>query len=110
MEVNIDQIYETNSSALIFLTVYPASGIDKVTEAEINLLAEQCRQLTVDAHRSLIIRLAPEMNGNWNLWGQRPFEFVEMWKRVYTGVKAKAPKVAFTWAPSSSNGCMRLIF
>ena len=103
----IDQIYDTNSSALIFLTVYPASGIDLVTENDIDLLAEQCRQLTIDSQRSLVIRLAPEMNGNWNLWGQRPSAYVAFWRRLHNAVKAKAPKTAFAWAPSSSNGCMK---
>lgn len=89
--------------------MYPASGIDLVTDNDINLLAEQCRQLTVDAQRSLIIRLAPEMNGNWNLWGQRPSAYVGFWRKLYAAVKSKAPKTAFSWAPSSSNGCMKFL-
>jgi SpoU rRNA methylase family enzyme len=46
------------------------------------------------------------MNGNWNLWGQRPYEYVMFFRKIHDAVKAIAPKVAFTWAPSSSNGCM----
>lgn len=44
------------------------------------------------------------MNGDWNYYGQQPIRYIELWKRVFTAVKAKAPEVAFLWSPSTAGG------
>jgi hypothetical protein len=97
-----EQIYATNSYALIFLTVY-CMNFD-MPQADIDFLADQMQRLTVDSKRQVIIRLSPEMNGNWNFYGQQPARYVELWRRIVTSVRAKAPEVAFLWSPSTGEG------
>ncbi|TPX35363.1 mannan endo-1,4-beta-mannosidase [Synchytrium microbalum] len=98
------QLDATTSDAILFLTVYPKgpNGLN-VTDADINQLALQMQSLN-RAGRRVMLRLAPEMNGSWNVWGQRPSSFIAFWKRVVPAVKAIAQNVAFVWSPSSGNG------
>ena len=44
------------------------------------------------------------MNGNWNYWGQKPTQFVALWRRVFNALRRDAPQTAMVWAPSSGNG------
>jgi len=54
--------------------------------------------------RRVIIRFAPEMNGNWNYWGLQPTNFISLWRRVHAALKRDAPLTGLMWAPSSGNG------
>jgi beta-mannanase len=54
--------------------------------------------------RRVLLRFAPEMNGNWNFWGQRPSKFIELWKRVFISLAKDAPLTSLVWAPSSGKG------
>jgi hypothetical protein len=38
-----------------------------------------------------LIRFAPEMNGNWNPFGQQPVEYIALWRRVHAIVKRASP-------------------
>ena len=102
-----EQMAETQTDALILLTVYPQMepllpGV--ATDADIQILANQLVRLTKSEGRRILLRLAPEMNGNWNNYGQKPLLYKNFWIRVWNAVKPVAPNVAFVWAPSSGNG------
>ncbi len=101
-----DQVDATNSRALVVLTVYPRPNPWAITDADIDVLAQQCARLNNEAKRRLLLRFGPEMNGDWNYWGQQPARFRALWIRVFNAVKAVAPDTGFVWAPSSGNGCM----
>jgi hypothetical protein len=99
----IEQIEDLNTDTFVFLTIYPRPNPWNISTSDITALAEQCSKLNSQGRR-VLLRFAPEFNGNWNAWGQQPTEFLTLWKRVWTEVKRLAPETSFMWAPSSGNG------
>ena len=105
-----DQVDETGTDAAVLLTIYPLlSNVpnrvftsNAITDTDITVLADQLQKLSI-GKRKILLRLGPEMNGNWFDYGQNPSEFVDLWKRVYRIVKAKA-NVDFVWSPNFGNG------
>jgi hypothetical protein len=100
-----EQVDATMTDAVVLLTVYPRPNPWAITDADIDVLAKQCARLNTLAKRRLLLRFGPEMNGNWNYWGQQPSRFRALWIRVFRAVRAAAPETGFVWAPSSGNGC-----
>ncbi|KAJ3079917.1 hypothetical protein HK102_003431 [Quaeritorhiza haematococci] len=99
-----EQVKETGTDTILFLTVYPRPNPANITDEDIAALVRQCRRLTVDERRRVLIRFGAEMNGNWNDWGQQPTLFRALWIRVHDALKAGAPLTGMVWAPSSGNG------
>ncbi|KAI8913205.1 glycoside hydrolase superfamily [Gorgonomyces haynaldii] len=98
-----EQITDTNSDAYVFLTVYPRPSPWTVTDEQITNLTLQMKKIN-DGGRRVLMRFAPEMNGNWNYYGQQPTQFLSLWRRVFTALRRDAPLTALVWAPSSGNG------
>ncbi|KAI9097199.1 glycoside hydrolase superfamily [Phlyctochytrium arcticum] len=102
----LEHLEATESDAFLYLTVYPMTGFGNVTEAKIDELIVHINA-GLKQGRRFMIRYAPEMNGSWFVYGQQPAAFLASWKtfvdRVRKGVSDKR-KVAFLWAPNSSNG------
>ncbi|KAI8850361.1 glycoside hydrolase superfamily [Chytridium lagenaria] len=104
----LDQVDETGTNAIVYWTIYPKGGLDEVTDAQINDVADRIKQAADRGHR-VLIRYAPEMNGNWFAYGQQPERFISHWRRVIPMMKARigaagAENVNFIWAPNSGNG------
>ncbi|KAJ3172990.1 hypothetical protein HDU88_004449 [Geranomyces variabilis] len=101
----IAKIADTNTDAIVYLTVYPMNGFDAVTDAHIQELGGYLKT-AADAGRRFMIRYAPEMNGNWFVYGQDPVAFIAGWRRFVTAMRAIVDnsKIAFLWSPNSSNG------
>jgi len=59
---------------------------------------------TENYNRSVFLRWAPEMNGNWMPYGLQPLMFVEVWRTMYTVIKQIAPATAIVWAPNTGQG------
>jgi len=99
------KITQTQTNAIIYLTVYPIEGFEKVSDAALNQLAQKVRALTTSGSK-LFIRYASEMNGAWFTYGQKPTEFINSWKKFVGTIRDAAGKdnVAFIWAPNSANG------
>jgi hypothetical protein len=98
-----EQVYATGTDALVFLTVYPRPTPWSITDADIEVLTKQMADLNKGGRR-VLLRFAPEMNGNWNYWGQQPTRFLALWGRVYRALAKDAPLTSMVWAPSSGNG------
>jgi hypothetical protein len=62
-----EQVYSLNTDAIVYLTVYPRPTPWTITDDQIANLTAQCSQMNDDGRR-VMIRFAPEMNGNWNYW------------------------------------------
>ncbi|KAJ3344722.1 hypothetical protein HDU83_004922 [Entophlyctis luteolus] len=94
------------ADAILFLTVYPHDGFDAYTDADILNLAYQVGNITDPSlsSRRVILRFAPEMNGNWFTYGMQPTRFITEWKRIVTAIRAITKRVAFVWSPNASNG------
>lgn len=56
------QIKDTNTTALVYLTVYPNLGFESVSDSAINELAQKVQNLTNQGSK-LFLRYASEMNG-----------------------------------------------
>lgn len=99
------QVSETNTSAIVYLTVYPMEGFDKVSDSALSDLSSRLKK-AVDSGRKVFIRYAPEMSGNWFRYGQQPVSFKDSWKRVigYLRQEVNSKDIAFLWAPNSGNG------
>ena len=98
-----EQVYATNTNALVYLTVYNLNDPWSVTEDQIKNLTMQCGKLNANG-RPVLLRFWPEMNGNWFTYGQQPSEFIAVWKKVYNKLRVDAPLTKMVWAPSSGNG------
>jgi beta-mannanase len=51
-------------------------------------------QSYITAGHAVFLRFAPEMNGNWDIWGTQPTLFKAVWKEMYTSIKASCPNCA----------------
>jgi beta-mannanase len=103
-----DQIDATNTNALAVLTVYPVPNAWTITDQDLKQLTDQCSRLNNQAKRRLLIRFGPEMNGFWTPlfpYQQQPSEFVALWRRVYTAIKASCPTTGMIWSPNFGTGC-----
>ncbi|KAI9095008.1 glycoside hydrolase superfamily [Phlyctochytrium arcticum] len=97
---------EAKTNAFLYLSVYPTILPDQVTDAVINPLVAQIATF-VNRGRGVFLRLAPEMNGSWQPYAQRPLAYIAMWKRLVTAIRARPDvrdRVAFIWAPNMQAG------
>ncbi|KAJ3155574.1 hypothetical protein HDU89_006540 [Geranomyces variabilis] len=98
---------QTNTNAILYLSIYPTVAPDALTDAQINALVQQLTTYTRNG-RGVLLRLAPEMNGTWQPYGQRPLAFIAMWRKIVTAVRAADPStqkgVSFIWAPNVFGG------
>ncbi|KAJ3096590.1 hypothetical protein HDU96_000719, partial [Phlyctochytrium bullatum] len=104
----LQQLEETGTDAMAYLTIYPFKGFDGVTNDHLTDLADRLKRLLTRG-RSLFLRLYPEMNGSWFVYGQQPLDFIAAWRRAHdTLTRLLGPdlrdRVAFVWAPNSGNG------
>lgn len=49
----------------------------------------------------MFLRYAPEMNGNWMVYGLQPIEFLASWSKMYSIIKAEAPDTVVVWSPNT---------
>ncbi|GAA94870.1 glycoside hydrolase family 26 protein [Mixia osmundae IAM 14324] len=95
-------IAATNTSAALFLTVYPVN-ITAVQPVDLEALGYQC-QSYIEQGRPTFIRFAPEMQGPWMPYGVQPTEYIVMWQAMYRAVKAVSPNCALVWGPNIGSG------
>eukprot|EP00386_Alphamonas_edax_P004494 GDKI01014183.1.p1 GENE.GDKI01014183.1~~GDKI01014183.1.p1 ORF type:complete len:581 (+),score=161.48 GDKI01014183.1:74-1816(+) len=84
-----------------FMVTYESHcGLECLTDEVLQAIAGKVNQWA--AEMPVILRFCHEMNGSWYAWGQRPAEYVAMWKRMHAAVKGKAngKRVSLLWAPN----------
>ncbi|KAJ3066563.1 hypothetical protein HDU99_003811, partial [Rhizoclosmatium hyalinum] len=102
-------IEDTGTDAILFITVYPHqwedNPYDLYTDADILKLAYQLDNLTHPSKsaRRVMLRFAPEMNGNWFKYGQQPTRFVKEYKRIVDKIRSVTERVSFVWAPNAAD-------
>ncbi|KAI8923818.1 glycoside hydrolase superfamily [Entophlyctis helioformis] len=99
----IEQVEATGTDSLIYLTVYPRPTPWTVTDEQITNLTRQCGIINSQGRR-VLVRFGPEMNGDWNYYGQQPSRYIALWRRVFAAMRRDAPQTGLVWAPSSGNG------
>ncbi|KAI8830224.1 glycoside hydrolase superfamily [Chytriomyces cf. hyalinus JEL632] len=95
-------VLNDSTNAAIFLTIYPMQGITEaaVSDDQIVALANQVNGITKSTGRNLFLRLAPEMNGDWFIYGEQPTAFITFWRRFHNLFTPIAPQVALVWSPN----------
>ncbi|KZO97809.1 glycoside hydrolase family 26 protein [Calocera viscosa TUFC12733] len=96
--VNASQVWETGTDAGVYVTVYPAQGFGAITDQDVRA------PNYVLAGRGVFLRFAPEMNGNWDVWGIQPTAFKAAWTQMHSIVKLSCPSCALVWSPNASPG------
>ncbi|KAJ3415224.1 hypothetical protein HDV05_005364 [Chytridiales sp. JEL 0842] len=106
LTANVTLVQSTLTDAIMIVTVRPRLGFDGYTAADVSALADQLNALTspTGSSRRIILRFAPEMNGNWNpAYGQRPNAFKRAYIDVVNAIRAKTNRVSFMWSPNAGN-------
>lgn len=97
------QILQTSTSAYIALTVYPTTF--NIAASDYQQLGEQILNYTTNYNRSVFLRFAPEMQGQWFQYGFQPSQYIPMWQTMYTTLKTAVPSgLAIVWAPNLGQG------
>ncbi|KAJ3415219.1 hypothetical protein HDV05_005359 [Chytridiales sp. JEL 0842] len=94
------------ADAIMIVTVRPRLGFTGYTPTDVSALADQLNALTspTGSSRRVILRFAPEMNGNWNEnYGQRPTAFKKAYVEIVNAIRAKTNRVSFMWSPNAGN-------
>ncbi|KAI8837306.1 hypothetical protein BC829DRAFT_376962 [Chytridium lagenaria] len=103
----LQQLEDTGTNAFAYLTIYPFNDFDGVTDAQLDELGDRLLRI-ISRGRKIFLRLYPEMNGSWFIYGQKPAAFIAAWRRAVTALNTKLgpsnrDKVAYIWAPNSGN-------
>ncbi|KZT52689.1 glycoside hydrolase family 26 protein [Calocera cornea HHB12733] len=101
--VNASMVWETGTDAGVYVTVYPAQGFAAIRDQDWAALGVQLQSYVL-AGRGVFLRFAPEMNGNWDVWGIQPTAFKAAWARMHALVKLSCPSCALVWSPNASPG------
>lgn len=104
----IKHLDDSKADTIMYLTVYPFEGFDKVTDEAYDEFVQLIIKL-VNAGRRVLIRYASEMNGSWFNYGQKPKDFIASYRKVVDLVRSGVPSelseyYSFLWAPNSGNG------
>ncbi len=91
------------TGAAVMLTVEPLQGLDSVTPAVAEQLADQLAAVNAQGV-DVLLRFGHEMNGSWYAWGQQPTDYVSAFRRVAAAVHTRAPRTAVLWAPNYGGG------
>ncbi|ORY48554.1 hypothetical protein BCR33DRAFT_714314 [Rhizoclosmatium globosum] len=109
LTANLTMVEQTGTDAIFFLTVYPdqskANPYDLYTTADIQKLAQQLANISdpTKSGRRVMLRFAPEMNGNWFSYGNQPLRFVTEYRRIVDEIRKVTNRVSFVWAPNAAN-------
>ncbi|KAJ3110452.1 hypothetical protein HDU96_006607 [Phlyctochytrium bullatum] len=107
LTANLSMVQDTGTDALFFLTVYPNKGFDGYTREDVDKLVRQVDAISnpvTGSSRRVMLRFAPEMNGNWfTTYCQRPTRFVQAYRELVLAVRNVTSRVAFVWSPNASN-------
>ncbi|KAI8803561.1 glycoside hydrolase superfamily [Cladochytrium replicatum] len=93
----------TLSDAFVYLSVYPKPSPTTVTDDQIDRFARLLAGVTSRGRR-LFVRFGPEMNGNWQVYGQKPDLFKDLWRRTTVAIRKYSKDIAMVWSPNFGDG------
>ncbi|KAI8908789.1 glycoside hydrolase superfamily [Powellomyces hirtus] len=108
------------TGAIMGMTIMPYKGLENVTLQAMMQLGAKCAEIN-QVGIPIMLRFAPEMNGNWYPWGQNPSQFRTVFRQLATIVRnATSPaggrsnttadnsqrvaRTAIVWAPAAAQG------
>lgn len=90
--------------SLIVITLEPSKPLAELTEDDAVRLSEVLQGASEEYGTAFFVRFAPEMNGTWYEWGQKPTDYVSAFRTVAAALDAGAPTAQMLWAPSYAAG------
>ncbi|KAJ1569759.1 hypothetical protein HK096_001919, partial [Nowakowskiella sp. JEL0078] len=95
-------IDNTNTDAMILLTVYPVPDPYNITLEDVDRLALLCAGVN-EAGRKIFLRFAPEMNGNWQVYGQQASLFKTLYIQIAKSIRSRTNLTAMVWSPNEGS-------
>ncbi|KAJ3043257.1 hypothetical protein HK097_001783, partial [Rhizophlyctis rosea] len=71
------------TGAIMGITLMPSQGLLNVSMEAILMLGAKCKEIN-ERGVPVMLRFAPEMNGNWYSWGQDPDQYVRVFRQIAT--------------------------
>lgn len=100
--------------AVAVLTLEPQVALTSLTARDAEVLAHELADLHHHYDTHFLVRFAPEMNGSWVIWGQRPDRYVAAFRTVADAVHdatgtgragtGRAGHAEMVWAPAYGAG------
>ncbi|KAI9339534.1 glycoside hydrolase superfamily [Zopfochytrium polystomum] len=102
---DVNLVQATNTDAIFIVTVYPLNGYGGFTDNDVQILVDQLDNISnpSKSSRKVMLRFAPEMNGNWFPYGQKPTAFLAAYKKIVDAIRKRTQRVAIIWAPNAGN-------
>ncbi|KAJ3214496.1 hypothetical protein HDU67_001628 [Dinochytrium kinnereticum] len=88
------------TDAMLMITVYPYTGLDRITATDITLLSDQIAFIKNTTGRDVMVRFAPEMNGGWMQYGLQPTAYIREFRNIARVLHARNPTAAMLWSPN----------
>eukprot|EP00930_Biecheleria_cincta_P061812 TRINITY_DN4735_c0_g1_i1.p1 TRINITY_DN4735_c0_g1~~TRINITY_DN4735_c0_g1_i1.p1 ORF type:complete len:689 (-),score=92.78 TRINITY_DN4735_c0_g1_i1:315-2381(-) len=86
---------------IAYLTAEPRKGLWMVDKTAVEELAWLCKEFENEGGAGCIIRFGHEMNGNWYIWGQQPYLYIDRFRVLSEAIHRLTKRSGMMWAPSS---------
>jgi hypothetical protein len=92
------------TGSIMGMTIIPTVPLEKVNlKQAIPLIVEKCKAIN-NQGLAVMLRFAPEMNGNWYPYGQNPESFVIAFRNLSAAIHVETNNTAMVWSPASGLG------
>jgi hypothetical protein len=79
-------------------------GTDHVNAQTVQPFVDKLKIFNTVNGTPVLLRIGPEMNGNWSPWDLQPLEFVRAFRLIADMVHAQAPATQVVWSPAFGAG------
>jgi hypothetical protein len=91
------------TGAIMSITVIPTIPLTQVNQTGLHLLATKCKDVN-EMGIPVLLRFAPDMNGNWHPYGQDPIRYRTKFREMVFAVRNATNNTAIVWSPVSALG------
>lgn len=93
-----------DAGAVSVISLQPLVPLESLEPEDASALVGVLNDLTRELGSAFLIRFAPEMNGSWTTYGQRPTAYIAAFGDFAEVVHAEAFAAQTVWAPSYGSG------
>ncbi|KAI8903567.1 glycoside hydrolase superfamily, partial [Gorgonomyces haynaldii] len=91
------------TGAVMGMTVIPQVPLQNISLQSFKKVAEKCKMVN-EMGVPVMLRFAPEMNGNWYPYGQQPKDYIRYFQNLTALVRNVTNNTAMVWSPASGLG------
>ncbi|WP_309648980.1 hypothetical protein [Nocardioides sp.] len=92
------------NKAVVVLALQPSTPLEQLGALDARRLVTALNWLTERHGTRFLLRFAPEMNGSWTPWGQRPRAYVAAFRDLADAVHTGSLAAETVWAPAYGAG------